>query len=62
MDEELGVFYKQPMYYAMGHISRFIPESSLKFTIEAMNKENAMVEFVGVKRPDGGVALIIMNR
>ena len=62
MDEDLGVFYKQPMFYALGHISRFMPEFSWKFPIEPINNEDTMLEFVGAKRPDGGVALVIMNK
>ena len=61
VDEAEGVFYKQPMFYALGHISRFIPEYSWKITIEAQNAEDKMLKFVGAQRPDGGVAVVIMN-
>ncbi|XP_064550259.1 lysosomal acid glucosylceramidase [Drosophila montana] len=55
-------FYKQPIYYAIGHFSKFLPEQSVR--IEARTNETesfAQLSAVGFQRPDGSVALILYN-
>ncbi|XP_076102150.1 lysosomal acid glucosylceramidase-like [Mytilus galloprovincialis] len=50
-------FYKQPMFYAMAHFSKFIPEGSVR--IEA---SCGSLECVAVQRPDNGIVVIVLNR
>ncbi|XP_001994836.2 lysosomal acid glucosylceramidase [Drosophila grimshawi] len=55
-------FYKQPIYYAIGHFSKFVPEQSMR--IEARTNETesfSQLSAVGFQRPDGSVALILYN-
>ncbi|EDW15439.1 uncharacterized protein Dmoj_GI22783 [Drosophila mojavensis] len=55
-------FYKQPIYYAIGHFSKFLPEESVR--IEAITNETEsfpQLSVVGFQRPDGSVALIVYN-
>ena len=59
VEPEAGVFYKQPMYYALGHISRFLIPRSIKI---GMTKDYDSIEAVAFKRPDDLIAVIILNR
>ena len=52
-------FYKQPIFYAIGHFSRFLPEGSLKIQVQSSNKN---VVVTGFQRPDGSVAVIFYNK
>ncbi|CAH0551326.1 unnamed protein product [Brassicogethes aeneus] len=53
-------FYKQPMYYVLGHFSKFIPIGSHK--INSTQIDNKNVPVATFKRPDGGVVTIILNK
>jgi glucosylceramidase len=53
-------FLKQPMFYALGHISRYMPEGSFRVHVE--EEEDTNLKFVGVERPDGGIAIVFLNR
>ena len=59
VEPEAGVFYKQPMYYALGHISRFLIPRSIRI---GMTKDYDSIEAVAFKRPDELIAVIILNR
>ena len=59
IDTENDVFYKQPMFYALGHVSRFFDERSVKISVE--EDADSGLSFVAVQRPDFGVALVILN-
>ncbi|XP_053950449.1 lysosomal acid glucosylceramidase-like [Anastrepha ludens] len=50
--------YKQPIFYAMGHFSKFIPEGSVRIAAE---RTNVNVDTVAFLRPDSSVALVIFN-
>lgn len=51
-------FYKQPMYYALGHFSKFIPPGSVR--IES-NVSTGDIKVTAFLRPDNGISLIIFN-
>lgn len=53
-------FYKQPMFYAMGHFSKYVPEGSLR--IFTNFTEGADLTGTGFVRPDGKKAVVILNR
>lgn len=53
-----GEIYKQPMFYAIGHFSRFITEGSIRIEVTT---SNSMIKTVGFKRPDGNVVLVLFN-
>nr|XP_036224061.1 lysosomal acid glucosylceramidase [Bactrocera oleae] len=50
--------YKQPIFYSMGHFSKFVPEGSVR--IEARMLSLA-VEVVAFKRPDQRIAAVLLN-
>ena len=58
VDPSQGIFYKQPMYYALGHISRFLVSGSVRIGFTKDNK----LEAVAFKRPDNYIAVILLNR
>lgn len=53
-----GEVYKQPIFYAIGHFSKFIPEGSVRFDVQSDWSE---VQTIGFRRPDGTAALIVFN-
>lgn len=54
-------FYKQPMFYALGHFSKFIPRGSVRVDGVA-SYYNDNVQVLAVKRPDDAIALVILNK
>ncbi|EFA07058.2 lysosomal acid glucosylceramidase [Tribolium castaneum] len=55
-----GEFYKQPMYYHLGHFSKFLPRHSVRIAVSNTIEENVLV--VAFQRPDNATAVIILNR
>lgn len=53
-----GEAYKQPIFYAIGHFSKFIPENSVRVEVQS---DWAEVETIGFLRPDNGTTVIIHN-
>ena len=53
-------FYKQPMYYGLGHFSKYIPEESIKIDVQLIN--NSKLFATAVLRPDGKRAVVILNQ
>ncbi|XP_064355199.1 lysosomal acid glucosylceramidase [Dromaius novaehollandiae] len=60
VDSSQGIFYKQPMFYHMGHFSKFIPEGSQRVGLVASNKTD--LEYSAFLRPDGAVVAVVLNR
>ncbi len=36
-----NVFYKNPMYYAMGHFSKFLPRNSIRIELKVLTEEKS---------------------
>ncbi|KNC29753.1 hypothetical protein FF38_05244 [Lucilia cuprina] len=53
-------FYKQPLFYGMGHFSKFISENSQRIEVKLSSIQNS-IDAVGFKRPDNKIVLIIFN-
>ncbi|XP_062124078.1 LOW QUALITY PROTEIN: lysosomal acid glucosylceramidase [Drosophila sulfurigaster albostrigata] len=55
-------FYKQPIYYAIGHFSKFVPAQSVRIETQT-NETDAFPQLnvVGFQRPDNSIALILYN-
>ncbi|XP_017874257.1 PREDICTED: glucosylceramidase [Drosophila arizonae] len=51
-------FYKQPMFYIMGHFSKLVPEGSVH--IEAV-ASNVNLDSVAFKRPDDKIVAVLFN-
>ncbi|KAL3119715.1 hypothetical protein niasHT_005973 [Heterodera trifolii] len=61
-------FYKQPMFYAMAHFSRFIPPNSVRIGSEfgghlsssSYNANNKPIEFVAFRSPDNKQLVMVL--
>ncbi|XP_018793952.1 PREDICTED: glucosylceramidase-like [Bactrocera latifrons] len=51
--------YKQPIFYGMGHFSKFLPEGSVRIEARMLS---VAVEVVAFKRPDQRIAVVLLNR
>ncbi|XP_050667008.1 lysosomal acid glucosylceramidase-like isoform X2 [Leptidea sinapis] len=51
-------FYKQPMYYALGHISKFIPRQSYRIAVETSEGSDNSVAFV---TPRNTTVIVLYN-
>nr|XP_054756326.1 lysosomal acid glucosylceramidase-like [Lytechinus pictus] len=60
VNAEKDVFYKQPMYYHLGHFSKFITPGSVRVGSSA--DRDRLVEHLAFKLPDGNMALVVLNR
>lgn len=49
-------FYKQPIFYAIGHFSRFVVEGSVRIEVHSTNKN---VHVIGFKRPENDSIVVI---
>ncbi|KAJ0388788.1 hypothetical protein ATCC90586_010624 [Pythium insidiosum] len=64
VDETTGSeFYKQPMYYVMGQLSKFVPSGSVRVNLRTEVKANwDRVEHVAFVTPEGRVVVVVCNR
>ncbi|KAJ7397755.1 glucosylceramidase-like protein [Pitangus sulphuratus] len=63
VDGSKDVFYKQPMFYHLGHFSKFIPEGSRRVGLHSSRRcLLCQLEHVAVLRPDGALVLVVLNR
>lgn len=61
VNEKAQEYYKQPMYYALAHFTRFLVPGSIR--IETKSEMDSPVEVVAFKIvKDNSVALIALNR
>ncbi|XP_071442851.1 lysosomal acid glucosylceramidase-like [Hetaerina americana] len=54
-------FYKQPMFYAIGHFSKFITQGSVRIALKAPDGDD-YVNGVAFLKPDGGIAVVMHNQ
>uniref|UniRef100_A0A915NLV3 Glucosylceramidase n=1 Tax=Meloidogyne floridensis TaxID=298350 RepID=A0A915NLV3_9BILA len=58
-------FYKQPMFYAMAHFSRFIPPGSIRIDSQISSKLTPslteQIESVAFRNPDGNRVLVLIS-
>ncbi|GMF35793.1 unnamed protein product [Phytophthora lilii] len=66
VDEEGGAeFYKQPMYYVMGHFSKFLPPGSLQVQLNVSSNVSdtlGNVDRVAFVTPDDQLVVVLSNR
>ncbi|CAG5024581.1 unnamed protein product [Parnassius apollo] len=60
VDAERGEFLKQPMFYAMGHFSKFIPRGSRRIRVQEKSSSKCTDE-VAFVTPQNTVVLVIYN-
>ncbi|XP_059139427.1 lysosomal acid glucosylceramidase-like [Physella acuta] len=53
-------FYKQPMFYILGHFSKYIVPGSVWLGTKPM-KENPLIEITSFLRPDKSLAVTVLN-
>lgn len=58
VDKTKDEFYKQPMFYAIGHFSKFISRGSTRIKL----MQTSVIKSVGFKRPDGAIVIVLYNR
>lgn len=57
-----GEFYKQPIYYAFAHFSKFIPPGSVRVDIsQTLLNSVTGIGSVAFQRPDGAIAVVLQN-
>ncbi|KAJ6220710.1 hypothetical protein RDWZM_006522 [Blomia tropicalis] len=63
ISDDASEYYKLPLYYAMGHFSKFIVPKSVKTHIEVKRDGNGnKVEIVAFERPDNSMVLTVLNK
>uniref|UniRef100_A0A2K6AH31 Glucosylceramidase n=1 Tax=Mandrillus leucophaeus TaxID=9568 RepID=A0A2K6AH31_MANLE len=60
VDITKDTFYKQPMFYHLGHFSKFIPEGSQRVGLVASQKND--LDTVALMHPDGSTVVVVLNR
>jgi glucosylceramidase len=53
-------FYKQPMFYALGHFAKFLPEGSVRIGLWPQEKKG--VSAIAFQTPNNAVVIIVYNR
>jgi glucosylceramidase len=60
-----NVFYKNPMYYAMGHFSKFLPRGSICIGMKVLKQENSLftepLKVVSFKTPANQMVIVALN-
>ncbi|XP_054252903.1 lysosomal acid glucosylceramidase-like [Indicator indicator] len=63
VDSSKNLFYKQPMFYHLGHFSKFIPEGSQRVGLAVSKRcHRCDLEHSAFLRPDGAIVLVVLNR
>lgn len=60
-------FYKQPMYYALGHFSKFVPRGSVRIDSQLKQAHSGVrasttIEYAAFKTPKSSVVVIVLNK
>ncbi|KAJ8894004.1 hypothetical protein PR048_006612 [Dryococelus australis] len=53
-------FYKQPMFYALAHFSKFVPPGSVRIGLES--EQDGGIENVAFLSPDNITVVIMQNK
>lgn len=63
VDEKRKEFFKQPMFYAMGHFSKFIPRDSTRIKVtEKKSLFSSYLHQVAFITPRNTIVIIIYNK
>lgn len=54
-------FYKQPIFFALGHFSKFVTPGSVRVKT-SFNGEDKGLRLVAVTRPDKTRAIVVLNQ
>lgn len=61
VDAEAREFYKQPMYYALAHFTKFLPRGSMRVASRQDSGDGSDLEFGAFKTPEGATVAIVLN-
>lgn len=53
-------FIKQPIFYAMGHFSKFIPRGSRR--VRVVRRSLATIQNVVLRKTNGNLVMVLQNR
>lgn len=53
--------YKQPMFYALAHFSKFIPPGSMRIQSNLYGNSNPDILALAFKRPDKKITIVVHN-
>lgn len=62
VNPETDEFYKQPMYYAIGHFSKFVKPGSVRIGVSATGDFPRQADVIAFDGPDGSTVVVILNR
>ncbi|KAG7159117.1 Lysosomal acid glucosylceramidase-like 5 [Homarus americanus] len=57
---EMDEFYKNPMFYALGHFSKFIKEGAVRVSLTSPDSQK--LDAAAFTNPDGSHVVVILNR
>ncbi|CAG7828025.1 unnamed protein product, partial [Allacma fusca] len=54
-------FFKQPFYYAISHLSKFVPKGSVRIQMEGVQAPRKL-GYMAFLRPDNATVVVFLNR
>lgn len=61
LNRNMTVMYKQPMFYALAHFSKFITPGSVRIDARLSGVDKSIVQCLAFKRPDKKIAVLLYN-
>ncbi|CAL4066704.1 unnamed protein product [Meganyctiphanes norvegica] len=61
VNKETDEFYKNPMYYALAHFTKFVPEGAVRIDLTTGDAPDTLVS-TAFKNPDGSLVVVLLNR
>ncbi|RWS12713.1 glucosylceramidase-like protein [Dinothrombium tinctorium] len=61
VNAEHGEYYKNPMFYVLGHFSKFIPRSSVRIGFEVQKSILNNAILTAFETPQNNIALVVLN-
>ena len=62
VNPEADEFFKQPIYYAIGHVSKFVPPDSVRIEMTPGPHVPRNLQSVAFLRPDNRTVIIFLNK
>lgn len=58
-----GEFYKQPMFYVLGHFSKFLSPGSVRIGMSAQRRSaDTNIQVLAFRQPNSKISIMIFNR
>lgn len=64
VDAEAGEFYRNPTFYALAHVAKFVPRGSVRIGLSSEGGPwfAGKVSYVAFQRPDNGITVVLINK